>query len=272
MSNLEFSTPTSSISIPKTDLPPLGFQSFGPPTADIIAITHGWAADSEFTKSIVSLLPNFRIMLIDLPGYGKSAHLKDYCQDLDTVASMIAHTVPKGAILISWSLSTLYSIRACSLFKDHFKALITVCGTPRFPDEEGNPGFNQRYIKKLNDNFNERTFLRLVRLFYSIQGNSAGGKAIAECFARFRIPPFEVLNAGIKHMLQGDEREDLKKLSIPVLHIFGLQDLLVPSSVQTVLKSTPKSSIHTFQGSAHLPFITEQNCFKAVIEKFLRDL
>lgn len=270
MSNPESLTPTSAI--PEETLPLLGFQTFGPASAPTIAVTHGWAADSEFTKSLVSLFPKFRIMLIDLPGYGKSAHLKEYCQTLDTVAAMIACTVPKDAVLMSWSLSTLYAIRACTLYKDHFKALITVCGAPRFPDEQGNPGFNQRYIKKLNESFNERTFLRLVRLFYSVQGNSAGGSTIAECFARFNIPPFEVLNSGIKHMLQGDERDELTKLSIPVLHVFGQKDLLVPAKQQTVLKSSKKSSSFTFENSAHLPFITEPDNFKAVIEKFIASL
>ncbi len=270
MSNPEFLTPISSI--PKDDLPLLGFQTFGPTSATTVAVTHGWAADSEFTKSLIPLFPNFRIMLIDLPGYGRSAHLRDYCQDLDTVATLIAHTVPENTVLMSWSLSTLYAIRACALYKEHFKALITVCGAPRFPDEEGNPGFNQRYIKKLNESFNERTFMRLVRLFYSVQGNSAGGRTIAECFARFKIPPFEVLNSGILHMLQGDERAELTTLSIPVLHIFGRNDLLVPATQQAVLNRAEKSSIYTFENSAHLPFITEPDIFKAVIGEFIDNI
>ena len=270
MSNPEFLTPISSI--PKDDLPLLGFQTFGPTSATTVAVTHGWAADSEFTKSLIPLFPNFRIMLIDLPGYGRSAHLRDYCQDLDTVATLIAHTVPENTVLMSWSLSTLYAIRACALYKEHFKALITVCGAPRFPDEEGNPGFNQRSIKKLNESFNERTFMRLVRLFYSVQGNSAGGRTIAECFARFKIPPFEVLNSGILHMLQGDERAELTTLSIPVLHIFGRNDLLVPATQQAVLNRAEKSSIYTFENSAHLPFITEPDIFKAVIGEFIDNI
>ena len=258
--------------IPSEILPPLGFSCFGPATGKTIAVTHGWAADSEFTKSIIELFPEHRIMLIDLPGYGKSAHLADFCNDFETIATMINITVPENTVLMSWSLSTLYAIRACAQPASHIKALITICGAPRFPDEDGNPGFNQRYIKKLNESFNERTFLRLVKLFYSIQGNSAGGKTISESFARFKIPPFEVLNSGILHMLQADERKELKDLKIPVLHLFGKNDLLVPALQTSVLKSAMQSRIHVFEHSAHLPFITEPENFKAEIESFLTQL
>ena len=250
----------------------LGYRLAGDPHGKVLAVTHGWAADSEFTLPLAKLFPSFRVMLIDLPGYGLSASLANYAKDFDSVANLISNTVPTHSVLMSLSLSTLYAIRACSLEKSSPSALITICGSPRFPDEDGNPGFNKRYINKLTNSFKAQNAQRLIKLFYAIQGAGAGGDAIKASFAKFTIPPYEVLQNGIKHMTEGDERENLSKLSIPKLHLFGRQDLLVPAQQATFLANSKNTDTHIFIKSAHLPFITEPKAFTQIVTNFLNNI
>lgn len=250
----------------------LGYRLAGDPHGKVLAVTHGWAADSEFTLPLVELFPSFRVMLIDLPGYGLSASLAEFSKDFDSVAKLISNTVPPHSVLMSWSLSTLYAIKACSLGSFMPSALITICGSPRFPDEKGNPGFNQRYIRKLNNSFNAKNAERLIKLFYAIQGIGAGGEAIKASFARFTIPSYEVLQNGIEHMTLGDERENLMNLSIPKLHLFGKQDLLVPPEQASLLANSKNTSVHIFERFAHLPFITEKKAFAQSVINFLNNI
>ncbi len=250
----------------------LGYRLAGDPHGQVLAVTHGWAADSEFTIPLAELFPSFKVMLIDLPGYGLSASLADSSKDFDSVAKLISNTVPAHSVLMSWSLSTLYAIRACSFGSFTPSALITICGSPRFPDEKDNPGFNQHYIRKLNLSFNAKNAERLIKLFYAIQGIGAVGEAIKASFARFTIPSYEVLQSGILHMTQGDERENLMNLSIPKLHLFGKQDLLVPSKQASLLANSKNTTVHIFEQSAHLPFITEKKAFTQSVINFLNNI
>ena len=210
-------------------LPMLNKDVSGSNSALNIVVTHGWATDSVFTQNFKNLFPEHRITLIDLPGYGKNLSLGEYAGDFDKTAQILNHSLPKNSLLICWSLSTLYGIKACTFPNNRIAGLITICGAPRFPDEPGNPGFHKRYIDKLRKNFDEKNFKRLLKLFYSIQGNSACGDLISTYFQQFAIPSYKVLEAGINHMMNCDEREDLKALRLPSLHIFGSKDLLVPA-------------------------------------------
>ena len=249
-------------------LPVLEGDTCGPSNGLNLVITHGWATDSVFTQNFKHMFPEYRITLIDLPGYGKNRSLDAYADDFYKTSLMLNASIPNGSILICWSLSSLYGIKACTLPDSNIKALINVCGTPRFPDEPGNRGFHKRYIDKLKASFNQHNFLRLLRLFYSIQGKSSGGERIIECFNNFSVPSFKVLEAGIRHMMQCDERSDLKKLSQPSLHIFGSNDLLVPKEQLENIEKLDKKGI-IIDGASHLPFITHPEIFKEIINVFL---
>lgn len=245
----------------------LGFELHGS-SGPLIAVTHGWAADSCFTRPIAELFPHHRVMLIDLPGYGKSAHLSDYAGFDETVA-LLRNTIPQGSVLMSWSLSTLYAIKLCALPENPVVKLITVCGAARFPDEPGNPGFAQRYIEKLRLYFREDRAEKLLRLFYSIQSQGQCGELIREAFGAFRMPEFQVLYTGLQHMFYADEREDLKTLSLPMLRIFGQKDLLVPAAQSVLFQKDDTRESRVFFESAHLPFISEGEAFASVVNDWL---
>lgn len=245
----------------------LGFTMHGT-QGPVIAVTHGWAADSNFTASIPALFPQYRVMLIDLPGYGRSRDLGDYADFDDTVA-LLKNTIPQGAVLMSWSLSTLYALRLCSLPESPVSRLITVCGAARFPDEPDNPGFAQKYIEKLRLHFRPESAEKLLRLFYSIQSQGQCGEVIREAFAKFRMPDFHVLYTGLQHMFYADERAALAGISIPTLRLYGQKDLLVPATQAALYTGRPGDTVRTFPDSAHLPFISESNAFAAAVNEFL---
>lgn len=235
-----------------------------------IVVTHGWATDSVFTQEFKHLFPEYHLTLIDLPGYGNNSTLEDYAYDFTKTAQILNKSLPQNCLLISWSLSTLYGIKACCLPNSRVKALITVCGAPRFPDEPDNIGFHKRYIDKLSKYFDEKSFKRLLKLFYSIQGNSACGNLITSYFQQFTIPSYKVLDAGLNHMMHVDEREDLKALRQPSLHIFGSKDLLVPvQQIHNIEKLGKRGVI--IEGASHLPFLSHPDIFKKIINNFICD-
>ena len=97
-----------------TDNHKLGCTCFGNPDAHPLVITPGWATDHNFLLPFVELFKDYNLILVDMPGYGKSKDLARFATDLRHGANLILNTVPDDCILLSWSLSTLAAARACA--------------------------------------------------------------------------------------------------------------------------------------------------------------
>lgn len=92
----------------------LGFTRLGNPHGYPLAIIHGWGCDSSFLRPLAEMFPERDIYLIDLPGYGKSAHLAPLASDFTTTTVLLINTIPYAADVISWSFGTLYALHAIS--------------------------------------------------------------------------------------------------------------------------------------------------------------
>ncbi len=246
----------------------LGFLASGPISGRPLAVIHGWAADSSFTSCIPALFPDRRVYLLDLPGYGRSASLADAAPDFDLTVDLLCASLPEGCDLMCWSLSTLLGIALCArgMFKGR---LITVCGSPRFPNSPGNPGLGERYCRKLLESFTPKAAPHLIAIFYAAQRHGLGGDRIARCLESFKLPPYSVLKAGVDFMSGLDEREDFMRMENPALHVFGGLDLLVPREQAEIMGRRRQSECLILEHSAHMPFITEPEAFAKAVDPFL---
>ena len=95
-----------------TDDLKLGVTYLGNPNGIPLVITPGWACDHHFLKPLANLFPDFKIMLVDMPGYGKSKALSKFSISTRQSANLLLNTIPNNCYLMSWSLSTLVAIRA----------------------------------------------------------------------------------------------------------------------------------------------------------------
>jgi len=87
-----------------TDNLKLGVTCFGNQNATPLVITPGWATDYNFLLPFAKLFPEYCVMLVDLPGYGKSRHLAKYASSIRQTSNLLLNTLPHDCILISWSL------------------------------------------------------------------------------------------------------------------------------------------------------------------------
>lgn len=92
----------------------LGFTRLGNPQGYPLAIIHGWGCDSSFLRPLAEMFPERDVYLIDLPGYGKSAHLAPIASDFIASTYLLINTIPYAADVISWSFGTLYALHAIS--------------------------------------------------------------------------------------------------------------------------------------------------------------
>lgn len=256
----------------------LGGALLGPAQGELIALTHGWAADSLFTHPIVSLLPRLRFLLLDMPGYGLSASLGAAAPSVTDSAALLLNTLPAGCHLMSWSLSTLCAIKAAASDQSRkIRSLITVCGTPKFPKDGEWPGVPDRYIQKIRHYFVPGKAGHVLKLFFMMQGKSPLNDYkvqtfLRESFSLCHEPEFSVLRAGLDKMIETDLRESFFSLNIPSLHIFGRSDRLVSSDTAAKIAGHPHKASVIFEHSAHMPYLTEPVKFAWWINKFLRGI
>ena len=101
-----------------TDNLKLGSTSYGDPNAPKLVVTPGWATDSNFLKPFVSLFPDYNVILLDMPGYGKSEELKQFSISTRQTANLILNSIP--TFFLAYNPKSLHFIRFCALKTLHF--------------------------------------------------------------------------------------------------------------------------------------------------------
>ncbi len=255
----------------------LSFRSYGARSGVPLAVLHGWATDHHFTQPIASLFPGRQILICDLPGYGISKPLKSSDRNLDATAKVIIGSLPDGCDLMAWSISSIYALKACALAPKKFRSFISVCGSPRFPEDPAWPGFPFELILKCMRYFTPERYEKLLKLFFSMQGrnndrSTAVNTFLKECTKVQNPVSFDILRAQLDDMRETDLRADLDNLEIPSLYIFGRYDRLVPCAIADLLRDPFKRQCEIFEKSAHLPYLTEPRLFAKTVNRFCDSL
>lgn len=253
----------------------LGVTELGNRDGRTIFVTHGWGTDHNFMLCFKDLFPDYRILLADMPGYGKSRHLKQFAGYPGLTGQLILNTIPHNSILLSWSLSTLSGIEASCMDKEHkIDRFISVCGTPRFPCDPNWPGFDYKYVLRCQQLFSNPKNQRLLKLFFIKQTQcSTLPKDQCDNFIKAyenMLPvDMEVLHKGLMCMAHYDLREALFSIKVPCLHLFGAKDRLVKVESASCVIDLPYHNTAILHNSAHMPFLSEPDEFKRVINLFL---
>lgn len=250
----------------------LCFTRNGSPQGQPLCLIHGWGLDSSFLTPIADMFPERDVMLIDLPGYGRSLALKGVIRHFGDAVQALYNTIPEGADVMAASLGSIYAIRALSAFKTPKAAsLVTICSNARFPQDPNWPGLSADLFYKCSTMLTPRRCLRVLHLFIKMQtlnNHARGGEFMQRRLAACTLPDYETLQYGIRVAGFADVRADLEHLKIPCLQLFGARDRLVPSSLVYALGPDELRSFYVFANSAHNPYLTEPLMFEKVVREF----
>lgn len=222
---------------------------------DTLVLLHGWGQNIEMMEPIGNnLCKENKILILDLPGFGKSEEPKTAWNLIDYVE--LIHTLIndlniKNPILIGHSfggkLSLLYSS------KYEVKKLV-LFGSP-FKKE----------IQKLS------LKTKLLKTAKKIPGLNK-----LEGFAKKRIGSTDYKNASeimrqilVNHINQGIE-EDIKKISCPTLIVWGSLDKAVPLERAYELEKLIKDSgVVVYEGCTHYAYLERLGQTINVLRSFL---
>jgi len=209
----------------------------------------------------------------DQPGYGESASVEPY--DLEQVSAALVRLI--GAlddgpvVLVGHSMGGFVAQETYARHPRHVKGLALCFTSPAF----GGTGsaFARQFIEERLKPLEEgRTMEEIAaKLMPSMRGTESepGGLAHAERIMA-GVPP-ETYRKAVALLTTFDRREQLPKISIPVLLVAGSDDKVAPAPVmERMATMIPGAEFVVLEGCGHLGPMDQPEAFNAALLAFLQ--
>lgn len=250
----------------------LYWHTTGTGDSDLVLL-HGWGLNAEVWRCIAEpLSAQFRLHLVDLPGFGRSQGFG--ALTLDEMVEALLPRLPEKATLLGWSLGGLVASRLALRYPQRVARLITVASSPRFTADDAQwPGIKPDTLASFQQQLSE-DYQRTVERFLALQtlgtqNARQDARTLKEVVLSQPIPPVEVLAGGLEILRSVDLREEMDALSVPLLRIYGYLDGLVPRKTAALLDARwPQSASLVIEKAAHAPFISHPQAFCEAVARF----
>lgn len=235
-----------------------------------LVMLHGWGMSSEVWAGFADqLAEHFSLILIDLPGLGRSV---EYPQPYttDAVTALLREEVSEPAIWLGWSMGGQLAISFAHRFPKQVLSLVTIASNPCFVqrkdwssamDEDTHQAFESSLQQDL-----KKTLTRFIML--QTQGAVAGREILKQL--KLLLKTLQPTAAGESlGLLRDDARQELAALECPVLQLFGEKDLLVPVGAAEDCSQLAGQRAVVYPEAGHLPFLSHTNQLVADILSFV---
>lgn len=241
-----------------------------------VLLIHGWGMNGNVWETLADKLSNnFRITILDLPGYGRSAHYILPQYDLQTLAAELVSLVPQGATVLGWSLGGMIAMQMALNYPNVLERIILVAASPQFHLSTDWP---HAVEKRILDTFAEQladSYQDTIQQFLAIQ--ALGSQRAREEIRLLRGKVFRdgepdktALRQSLNILQTANLRDKVQNIEAQTLIIAGERDRLVPASAAKMLAdSIDHSQLCVIKGASHAPFISHQELFIHELQQFL---
>ena len=195
-----------------------------------LVLLHGWAFDSRIWHDLIKPLQAFtQVITLDLPGFGDNQWA--WSDDVEDICEKIVQTMPPCAIYAGWSLGGMLATKIAANFSERVSGIITLATNISFIQRENwSQGMG---ISEFQDFYNavEKDPKRALKRFYLLV--SQGDQLAHQQFSwlqnlAIQSGDYRNLLPTLSFLRVINNCDDIHKLRVPGLHIFGEQDRLVP--------------------------------------------
>lgn len=223
-----------------------------------LILIHGWGMHGEIWTSLVeSLIDDFAVYVIDLPGHGQA---KGQLFEPNSIIELMAKQLPDDAIIAGWSMGGVIALDYARRHPDKVSHLIGVCTSAKFVSDSLWPGMTESMLNLFKQKLNI-DFRQCIDDFLYLQLNARHAalyKQLPELVAN-PYPDVAALECGLELLASIDLREHLHHLSMPCWFVFGLLDKIISAQTLKVMQQNyPQFQYSAYKRHAHLPFITNQ--------------
>lgn len=242
-----------------------------------LLMIHGFGGSSVLWQQQVDyLLPDYRVLRVDLPGHGQSSWLPVHLDALAVDLKFLLETLKINYVaVVASSFGGMVTLKLFDYDPYRIHRMVLVGALPRFARDHDYPaGLDITKIRKLSGQFDGDYASVLDMFFRSLFSRQDREEAhFTQVRALWKQVPLPQ-QAALKYFLDVLEQEDLRELLIkiqcPVQIIHGTEDMICPSAMMPWLKDAfDNARVDTIEGAGHLPFLSRPDDFNAHLERFI---
>jgi sigma-B regulation protein RsbQ len=234
-----------------------------------LVFVHGWSGNQDFWREqIPAVVDNARLVLIDLPGHGKSekphtAYTMDFFGE-SVIAVMRDAKVEKGT-LIGHSMGVAVICRAYAKAPEMISALVAVDGLLRRP--EITPEQAERFIGPYRGtNYRQHTTNFIHSMFPNPGTEALRDRVTGDVLAT----PQHVMFGAMEGMFgEGQPNWDLKKVDVPLLVINARNPRWTAEYEDYIKGLSPRTEYRIIEGVGHILTLEDPPKFNAVLLELL---
>lgn len=235
----------------------INYELYGNKQEKTIVLLHGWGQNIQMMKPLGdSLSKEYQILVIDLPGHGNSEEPKEVWNlynYVESVHALITSLKIKQPVLVGHSFGGKISLLYASKYE--VKKLIILAAP--FKKEIQKLSLKTRCLKALK---------------------KVPGLNKLENWAKQHMGSTDYRNASpimrqiLVNHVNLDITEEIKKITVPTLLIWGTMDEAVPLARAYELESMiPNAGVVEYEGCTHYAYLERLNQTVSVIKQFMRE-
>lgn len=235
----------------------INYELYGNKQEKTIVLLHGWGQNIQMMKPLGdSLSKEYQILVIDLPGHGNSEEPKEVWNlynYVESVHALITSLKIKQPVLVGHSFGGKISLLYASKYE--VKKLIILAAP--FKKEIQKLSLKTRCLKALK---------------------KVPGLNKLENWAKQHMGSTDYRNASpimrqiLVNHVNLDITDEVKKITVPTLLIWGTMDEAVPLARAYELESMiPNAGVVEYEGCTHYAYLERLNQTVSVIKQFMRE-
>jgi len=241
-----------------------------------ILLIHGWGMGGNVWESLADKLSNhYRVTIVDLPGYGRSARYVLPQYNLQTLAGELVSLVPQDATVLGWSLGGMITLQMALSYPNAFERMILVATSPQFHLSSDWPNAVDTRILENFASELATSYQDTIQQFLAIQ--ALGSEHAREEIRLLRNKVFRdgepdktALRKSLDILRTANLRDKIHDIEAQTLIVAGERDRLVPPAAARLLaQSIRHSQLRLIKGASHAPFISHQALFIREVQEFL---
>ncbi len=250
-----------------------------PSSTETLTLIHGWGAESAvWSDWAEKLAEHINVVMIDLPGFGKSPAFDNMPTEQINQAwqQAIVEQLPEKTHLLGWSLGGLLAQQLALNYPDRIQSLICMASTPRFIQNDGwqwavNPPILADFIKMLGIEYGT-----VLKRFWKLQLQGSSNarelmKRLNHHMKNRSLPDYNGLLQGLYLLRDIDNRDQLENIQAPTLWLLGEHDPLIPQQLITDLSQLQQhSEVVILEDASHMPFFSHPDETAQAILDFIQ--
>jgi len=241
-----------------------------------VVFVHGWTCDRSFwNRQVPALKEEFRVILIDLPGHGRSdAPHVDYSIPYfaEAVMTVLDDARVRRAVLVGHSLGFSISREAALRHPDRVVALVSSDGAPLRPPTSDAPADVEAWKLMVNGFIETVTTPepRAARMAFveSMFREDTSAELRLEIMSKTARTPDHVAVSAIRGLSDLSLWKE-RSLPLPVLAVLAQHETAPPDRAEQWRRWFPRVEYHEWHDVGHFPMMERPSEFNALLIEFL---